>query len=74
MRVINAALFVALFLLLSDRSGPVQAYLDPGTGSMVIQVVLGGIVGGLTLLRLYWRRVKALFSRRQQDDNVPFGD
>ena len=37
---------------------------------MVLQLVLGGIVGGLTLLKLYWRRLKALVRRRSRDDTL----
>jgi len=74
MRMINAALFVTVFLMASHESGSVHAYLDPGTGSMVIQVVLGGIVAGLTVMKLYWRRVKAFLLRRQQDSPSALDD
>jgi membrane associated rhomboid family serine protease len=74
MQLITVALFVAVFLLVSNLSGPLSAYLDPGTGSMVIQLVLGGIVGALALVRLYWRRVKGFVLRRQDDSHAPFTD
>lgn len=37
------------------------AYLDPGTGSILLQALLGGVAGGLVILRLYWTRVKEFF-------------
>jgi hypothetical protein len=37
------------------------AYLDPASGSMILQLLLGGIAGVLVVLKLYWRRVKTLF-------------
>jgi hypothetical protein len=37
---------------------PAYAYVDPGTGSMLIQLVTGGVAGSLVLARLYWRRLK----------------
>ena len=37
----NVAWFVAVFLFVSSLTGPLHAYLDPGTGSMIIQLVLG---------------------------------
>ena len=44
-----------------------DAYLDPGTGSIIIQVVIGVAVGGLFALKVFWNRivtfVKKLFSR-----------
>jgi membrane associated rhomboid family serine protease len=41
----------------------VPPYIDPGTGSIVIQAVIGGLVAGLVAIGLFWKRVKAFFSR-----------
>ena len=46
-------------------AAPAYAYVDPGTGSVILQFVTGGIAGLLILLRLYWRRLKGLFSRNR---------
>ena len=64
MRVINVALFVAMFLFVSHLSGGLKAYLDPGTGSMAIQLLMGGVVALLATLRLYWDRMKTFFTRK----------
>ncbi|MBN2464758.1 hypothetical protein JXD38_03925 [candidate division WOR-3 bacterium] len=40
-----------------------QAYLDPGTGSYVLQLLLGTLLGGLFALGLFWRRVLAFIKR-----------
>ena len=56
--------FVCLLILilsLATLSRPALAYLDPGTGSMILQVLLGGFAGALVIGRLYWERIKALF-------------
>ena len=43
-----------------------NAYIDPGTGSYMVQLGLGGLLGlGLTL-KLYWRRLMSLFSRHRE--------
>ncbi len=34
------------------------AYLDPGTGSMLLQVILGGVAAATVALKLYWQRIK----------------
>ena len=52
---------VALTLLLFSIATPAQAYLDPGTGSMVLQLILGGIAGAMVVLKLYWTRLKSFF-------------
>jgi membrane associated rhomboid family serine protease len=54
-------------LLASSVTGNVQAYLDPGTGSMAIQAVLAGIVGGLAAVKIYWTRIRSLFGKAPQE-------
>lgn len=39
-------------------TGPAWAYLDPGTGSMMLQVLLGGIAGAMVVGKLYWHRLR----------------
>lgn len=56
-------LFAWMLLLSVTIAGPAHAYLDPGTGAMLLQGLLGGIAGLLVVLRLYWGKVKAFFGR-----------
>ena len=42
---------------------PADAYLDPGTGSMVLHLVVGAIAGGLMVIKVYWYKFKSLFTR-----------
>lgn len=44
------------------------AYLDPGTGSLIMQAVLGGIAGVAVLFRAGKQR---LFSRNAGQDDQP---
>ena len=39
------------------------AYLDPGTGSIILQMLLGGFAGLAIVGKLYWSRMKVLVSR-----------
>lgn len=45
-----------------------HAYLDPGSGSMLLQVILGGIAAVGVAAKLYWHRFKRLlgFGRKSQ--------
>lgn len=52
-----AALLLALEL-------PAHAYLDPGSGSMMLQILLGGFAAVGVAARLYWHRVTAVFRRK----------
>ncbi|MBI2855098.1 MAG: hypothetical protein HYX87_09310 [Chloroflexi bacterium] len=44
-------------------SSTTQAYLDPGTGSLAVQMVIGAAVGALFTARVFWRRVTSFFKR-----------
>jgi hypothetical protein len=56
---------IAGFVLFSavGIAPPAYAYLDPGTGSMLVQMLLGGVAGALVVGKLYWHRIKAFFGR-----------
>jgi hypothetical protein len=41
------------------------AYLDPGTGSILLQAIIGGAATGLFIMRGYWRKIKNLFGGRE---------
>ncbi|HEY7747904.1 MAG TPA: hypothetical protein VH933_04445 [Aestuariivirgaceae bacterium] len=45
------------------------AYLDPGTGSILLQAVIGGVASGLFVIRLYWRKLRSLFSTGGDDEH-----
>ncbi len=40
----------------------VHAYIDPGTGSLIIQILIASFVGGLFLIKVFWGKVKAFLS------------
>jgi len=49
-----------------------QAYLDPGSGSFLIQLLIAGLVGAGFLIKAYWKKIKGLFSRsapKKEDDS-----
>ena len=50
-----------LLVLLPARDA--QAYLDPGTGSMIIQIVVASVLGALFTLKLWFGVVKRFVRR-----------
>ncbi len=48
--------FAVIMLVLI--AGPAAAYLDPGTGSMLLQVILGGIAAVGVALKLFWHKIR----------------
>ena len=49
-------LIVTLLVLATE---PVFAYLDPGTGSMLLQVILGGVAAVAVATKLFWYKIRA---------------
>ncbi len=48
------------------------AYLDPGSGSMILQILAGGLAAVAVIARLYWDRVlKLLKIRKPEDESAP---
>ena len=41
------------------------AYLDPGTGSMLVQLLVGGVAAAGVVARLYWGRLLRLLRIRK---------
>jgi hypothetical protein len=44
----------------------VFAYLDPGTGSMILQLVVGGVAGVIAFARFRWHAIKRWLQRGDQ--------
>ncbi len=56
-RFCDIAVVLCLIVLLTAK--PAYAYLDPGTGSMILQVLLGGVAGALMVGKLYFRKIQS---------------
>ncbi len=52
------AFVVVLALLFSPHA---HAYLDPGTGSYIVQLAAAGLLASMFTLRMYWTKVKDWF-------------
>jgi hypothetical protein len=49
-----------------------QAYLDPGSGSFLIQLLIAGLVGAGFIIKAYWKKIKGFFNRsasKNDDDS-----
>ncbi len=53
-----------LFLLVASSEARLEAYIDPGTGSMVVQGIIAAVAGAAVMIRLSWARIRSLFTRR----------
>lgn len=63
-------LFITLFSFLNREF----AYLDPGSGSYFVQLLLASLMGALFVLGIYRRKVtdffRNLFSKRKADEEL----
>lgn len=58
---------IFLVLILVSPLTPAFAYLDPGTGSMLLQLVLGGVAGLIVIAKLYWDRLLKFLKIRKEE-------
>lgn len=48
-------------------------YLDPGSGSFLLQILLAAILGSAFAIKMYWRKLKSFFfktSKNEEDDET----
>ena len=46
----------------------VLAYLDPGSGSMIAQVLLGGVAAVAVAAKMYWNRLLRFLHIKKDDE------
>jgi hypothetical protein len=61
-----AVLCLGILLFLTR---PAHAYLDPGSGSMVLQLLLGGVAALGVVIKLFWHRILNIFGIRKEEDS-----
>ena len=52
--------FITVFFFYSSTS---YAYLDPGTGSILLQAILGGVAVALASIQIWWHKLKLFLSK-----------
>jgi hypothetical protein len=48
----------------------VLAYLDPGSGSMILQLLVGGVAAIGVGMKMYWQRVLTFLHIRKEEEPV----
>ncbi|HWK06150.1 MAG TPA: hypothetical protein VNS58_21060 [Puia sp.] len=43
-------------------------YIDPGSGSYLIQAIIAAVVGGLFYIKSGWLRIKSFFIKNKKED------
>lgn len=69
MKKITSPTLFAFALLATP--GQAFAYLDAGTGSMIIQGIIGAVVAGLYIVKMYWHRLLTFLGVRKRPEDEP---
>ena len=46
-----------------------RPYLDPGSGSFILQILIATLVGSLFLIKAYWKKIKAYFKKTSSKED-----
>jgi hypothetical protein len=50
----------------------ILGYIDPGTGSMLLQAIAGGVAAAAVVTKVYWRRLRrVLHLGKPEDESSP---
>lgn len=55
---------IPTLILLALLPSVAFAYLDPATGSIILQGIIAALAAAAATFRLWWHRFKSLFSRK----------
>ena len=63
------ALISVISLLHIFTISDAYAYIDPGSGSLVIQIIIGALVGAGITIKIYWYKLKEkIFHINKKDE------
>jgi biotin transporter BioY len=67
-RIVSLLIFVAV--IMAGLPGLAFGYIDPGTGSYLLQVAIAALLGGALAVKIFWQKIKSFFisffSRKQK--------
>jgi len=61
--------FTVVFLILTLMTQPAFAYLDPGSGSAIISLIIGFFVSIGVLAKTFWYKIKKIIGLSKPNKN-----
>jgi len=58
---------ILLVVMMTFHPRTALAYVDPGTGSFLIQGIIAAVVGGAFAVKMYWKKIVALLTGKHTD-------
>ncbi len=52
-----------MFCLMFERTA--YSYIDPGIGSIIFQVAIGGIIGVSVAIKVFWKKIVMFFKKEK---------
>jgi hydrogenase-4 membrane subunit HyfE len=72
--VIFRTVLTTLVLLHAITTQQAYAYIDPGTGSYILQMTIAALLAGLFTMKLFMNKIKTLFknffSRKNKSEEI----
>ena len=59
-------IFVLLYFSWNTIHHGIIGYIDPGTGSIILQAIIAGVIGISITTKLYWHRIKVFLKIKQK--------
>jgi hypothetical protein len=63
-----AKLLASIWLFWTIAAPSAHAYIDPGSSSFIIQILIGALAGAGLAIATFWRRIRMFFSRNKDKD------
>jgi hypothetical protein len=73
LRSSRSLVFVAV-LVICLRPATALAYIDPGTGSFVVQGIIAGIIGVGLAIKMFWHRIKSALTGKSGEGDEEFDE
>ena len=64
----NKKYIILILISLSVFIKPCFGYIDPGTGSMIFQMLAALLFGALFAVKLYWKKIMFFFRKNRKSD------
>ncbi len=62
-------LSVLIIFLLGIFAKPALAYVDPGTGSFIFQILIAFGLSAAFAVKMYWKKLKSFFTKKDITDD-----
>lgn len=59
-RILDIALVLTILYLIAVKN--TYAYIDPGSGSYLLQIIAAGLLSSIFIIKKFWRSINKFFS------------